>query len=266
MAALAGAVRPTPTSPRDPDPYARRRLGQVRRTDWLSLVGAAASSLSATYLVFFVLTPLSGVFGFVTVVYLLSLAFYAFLVSMDESDLVVSDRIAAVLAWTAATVLFGCLAFILVFTVVRGWTAVTHQNFFTQDMTMADATTPLDVGGLKHAVMGTLEQIGIALVITVPLGLVCAVYLNEFPSTFSRFVRTIVEAMTALPSVVAGLFIFATVILIFGIGKCGLAASLALGVMMLPIIIRSADVVIRLVPANLREASYALGTSRWRTV
>ena len=266
MAAVIGAEPHQEAVPVAGDPYVRRRLSQVRRTDWMALVGAAASSLASTYLLFFVLTPLTGLAGFVAVAYLLFLAFYALLVSMDESDLVVADRIATVLAWTAATILFGCLAFILAFTVVRGAGAIAHLNFFGQDMTMADATSPLDVGGVKHAIVGTLEQIGIALAITVPLGLVCAVYLNEFPNAFSRFVRTIVEAMTALPSVVAGLFIYATFILMLGNGKCGVAAALALGVMMLPIIIRSADVVIRLVPANLREASYALGTSRWRTV
>jgi phosphate transport system permease protein len=92
------------------------------------------------------------------------------------------------------------------------------------------------------------------------------VYLNEIPGRFSRFVRTIVEAMTALPSIVAGLFIFATVILMFGLPKSGLAASLAISVMMLPIMIRSADVVLRLVPQTLKEASIGLGASQWKTV
>ena len=81
------------------------------------------------------------------------------------------------------------------------------------------------------------------------------VFLSEFPGRFARFVRTIVEAMTALPSIVAGLFIYATVILILGVDASGFAASLAITVMMLPIIIRSADVVLRLVPGNLKEAS-----------
>ena len=86
------------------------------------------------------------------------------------------------------------------------------------------------------------------------------------PSRFSRFVRIIVEAMTALPSIIAGLFIYATLIIILGFPKSGLAAALAISVMMLPIIIRAADVVIRLVPGNLKEASYALGASQVRTV
>jgi phosphate transport system permease protein len=109
-------------------------------------------------------------------------------------------------------------------------------------------------------------MITISLVLTVPLGLCCAVFLSQVGGPGARFVRTIVEAMTALPSVVAGLFIFATWVLSFGFERSGLAASLALSIMMLPIIIRSADVVLRLVPGNLREASEALGAPRWRTV
>jgi phosphate transport system permease protein len=90
--------------------------------------------------------------------------------------------------------------------------------------------------------------------------------MSEFPGRYSRFVRTVVEAMTALPSIVAGLFIYATIIVFLGFNRSGFAASLAITVMMLPIIIRSADVVLRLVPGNLKEASRALGASTWRTV
>jgi phosphate transport system permease protein len=106
----------------------------------------------------------------------------------------------------------------------------------------------------------------IALAITVPLGLACAVYLNESSGRVSKLVRTVVTAMTALPSILAGLFIFATWILVLGFERSGLAASIAMSIMMLPIIIRSADVVLRLVPGNLREASAALGAPQWRTV
>jgi len=106
----------------------------------------------------------------------------------------------------------------------------------------------------------------LALVLTVPLGITCAAYLNETKNRGSQFVRTVVEAMTALPSVLAGLFIFATWILILGFGRSGLAAALAVSIMMLPIIIRASDVVLRLVPGNLREASAALGAPAWRTV
>ncbi len=109
--------------------------------------------------------------------------------------------------------------------------------------------------------VGTMIMISIALIIVIPLGIAAAVFLNEIPGRFTRFVRIVVEAMTALPSIIAGLFIYATFILILGFDKSGLAAALAISVMMLPIIIRASDVVLRLVPGNLKEASYALGAS-----
>ncbi len=119
---------------------------------------------------------------------------------------------------------------------------------------------------MRNAIVGTLQQIAIALLVTVPLGLTCAVFMSEVPGKFASFTRTVVEAMTALPSIVAGLFIYATLIVIFGVEKSGFAAAMALSIMMMPIIIRAADVVLRLVPGTLREASYALGAPRWRTV
>jgi len=124
----------------------------------------------------------------------------------------------------------------------------------------------LTVGGVMHAIVGTLIMITIALIVTIPLGITCAVYLVEFPGKAARFIQTIVEAMTALPSIIAGLFIYATLIITLGFPKSGFAAGMAISVMMLPIIIRASVVVLRLVPGTLKEASYALGSSHWKTV
>src|ERR1700676_4987477 len=98
-------------------------------------------------------------------------------------------------------------------------------------------------------------MVSIAVVLTVPLGLVAAVYLDVTRSRSARGFRTAVEAMTALPSILAGLFIYASWILTFGFQRSGLAAALALSVMMLPYVIRAADLALRLVPGNLREAA-----------
>jgi phosphate transport system permease protein len=133
-------------------------------------------------------------------------------------------------------------------------------------MQYAGPLDPLSVGGIFHAIVGTLIQISIALVITVPLGIGTAVYLNEVGGRFARFVRTVSDAMTALPSIVAGLFVYAALIQVVTKQRSGMAAAIAITVMMMPIVVRSADVVLRLVPQNLREASYALGSSRWSTV
>ena len=244
----------------------RRALTRLRATDLYAVVGAAASALSLTWLLFAWLLPFNGAVGFVVRAYVLFMLIYALLVSFDEDGPAVVDRIAAAVVRSMGVLLVVILAFVVVYALVEGRKALVHLNFFTQDMKLAGPLEPLSVGGALHAAAGTLIMITIALLITVPAGLVCAVFLTEVPGGYARFVRTIVEAMTALPSIVAGLFIYATVILGLGLSQSGLAAGLALSVMMLPIIIRAADVVIRLVPGTLREASYAMGTSRWRTV
>ncbi|MCZ4122122.1 phosphate ABC transporter permease PstA [Streptomyces sp. H39-S7] len=256
----------TATTTAEPQREPRRRLALLRATDVYALLGAAAASLSITALLFTRLLPFSGGLGFALVAYGLFLGLYALLVSFDEDGPAVRDRVAAVITQSLGLLMLAALAFVVVYTLWEGRKALPHLNFYTQDMASAGPLDPLSAGGILHAITGTLEQIGIALAVTVPTGLLCAVFLNEVPGRFARFVRTVVEAMTALPSIVAGLFVYATAILTLGLDRSGLAAALALAVMMLPIIIRAADVVIRLVPGPLREAAYALGTSRWRTV
>ncbi|GHA67301.1 phosphate ABC transporter permease PstA [Streptomyces termitum] len=259
-------LRPPAAGPGPAGPERRRTTGGTRATDVYALLGAAAAALALTWLLFARLLPFSGTVGFVLVAYLLFLGLYALLVSFDEDAPAVRDRVAGVVVRSLGLVLLAVLVFVVAFTLWEGRRALVHLNFFTQDMSLAGPLEPLDVGGVLHAVVGTLEQVGIALLLTVPAGIVCAVFLNEVPGPFARLVRTVVEAMTALPSIVAGLFVYATVILALGTERSGLAAALALSVMMLPIIIRASDVVIRLVPGTLREASYAMGASRWRTV
>ena len=242
-----------------------RRIGGFRRSDVLSLAGAAVGGVGVAALLF-TLLPFSGWMGFLVVSYVAFVGLYAVLVSLDEDFSAVKDRIAAVVIHSLAFALLLALIFVVTFTVIKGWEALTNLNFFTQDMQNAGPLDPLTSGGILHAVAGTLIMITIALAIVIPLGVACAVYMNEIPGPFARFVRTISEAMTALPSIVAGLFIYASLILILGFDKSGLAAALAISVMMLPIIIRASDVVLRLVPGNLKEASYALGAGQWRTV
>lgn len=243
-----------------------RRIRALRYSDVFQLGGAIIASLSMATLIYTVLAPVGGFVGFVATAYVLFLLFYAVLVALDESLPAVRDRLVMVGVHSLAVTVFGTLVFVVFFAVFRGSNALLHWNFFTQDMSLAGPLDPLTKGGVLHAIVGTLIQIAIALVITIPLGLTTAIFLNEIPGAFTRFVRTIVEAMTALPSIVAGLFIYATAILILGLPKSGLAAALAITVMMLPIMIRAADVVLRLVPSTLKEASLGLGASNWHTM
>jgi phosphate transport system permease protein len=260
------AQRTTVVSRSADRPAQPRRSATVRRSDILAIGGALAAAFALTGAVFRYAAPFSGLVAYIVSSYAVFLAVYALLVSFDESRPMVVDRLAAAVVYSLAILVLLALAAVISFTVIHGISSLSHANFFTQDMRNAGPLAPLTVGGIAHAATGTLEMISITLVITVPLAVSCAVFLNEFPGRLSRFVRTVVEAMTALPSIVAGLFIYATWILTFHHERSGFAASLALSVMALPIVIRSADVVIRLVPATLKEASYALGTGRWRTV
>lgn len=247
-------------------PHDLRSLGGFSRADALNLFGALVSAVSVALLIFGVFTPLNGGFGFVVVTFALFLLIYGVIVSITESRPVVVDKMMSSLLSASFYIALLALGSVIVFTLWRGREALVTWNLYTDDMSSAGPADPLSVGGIGHAIVGTLIIIGIAVLITVPLGISCAVYLNETKGRMTKFVRTIVDAMTALPSILAGLFIFATWILILGMPKSGLAAAISVSIMMLPIIIRSADVVLRLVPGNLREASAAVGAPEWRTV
>jgi phosphate transport system permease protein len=243
-----------------------RALRGLARDDALTLGGASLSALCTGLLLFGRLAPISGILGFAVVTYLIFLATYAVLLAQTENRPAVVDKVMAVLLGSAAAVAGLALFSVVSYTLWRGRVALNKVNLYTRDMSSAGPLDPLTVGGIAHAIVGSLIIIAMALVFTVPLGLACAVFLNETRSRLAGLVRTIVDAMTALPSILAGLFIFATWVLILGFERSGLAAALAVSIMMLPIIIRSADVVLRLVPGNLREASSALGAPHWRTV
>jgi phosphate transport system permease protein len=179
---------------------------------------------------------------------------------------VVFDRLVTAVVASAALLVLVIVLDQIGYVLFRGWDAVRHSNFFSQTMSLAGPLDPLTSGGLLHALVGSLEQMAIATFIAVPLGVFAALFLVEVGGAFARPVRTIVEAMTALPEIIAGLFIYAFAVLSLGIDQSGFAAALALTVMMIPIVTRSAEVILRLVPGGLREASYALGASQVRTV
>lgn len=244
----------------------RRTMRAVRTEDRYALLGAGAGSLAIATLLFGWIAPLSGLAGWVAVAFLAFIGLYAVLVSFNADRREIVDRVMTLVLVSAGVILAASLVFVVIFAFARGSDALLKFNFFFQDMEFAGPLDGLDVGGVAHAIVGTLIQIGIALAITIPLGIVTALFLNEVGGRFARFVRTIVDAMTALPSIVAGLFVYSALIIGLGGQRSGFAASIAITVMMLPIVVRASDVVLRLVAGNLREAAYALGASRWRMV
>lgn len=161
----------------------------------------------------------------------------------------------------------------VVWTLVSKGVARLDANFFGTSMNNIGARDP--EGGAYHAIIGTLEQVGIATLITVPLGIAGAIYIVEYGrGRFANTIRFFVDVMTGIPSIVAGLFILAFWVLIVSPhlsadgrpGYSGFAAALALSVLMLPTIVRSTEEMLRLVPAPLREGSYALGIPKWKTI
>ena len=148
---------------------------------------------------------------------------------------------------------------------VRG-TKGLYVGFFTNDMSLASVNDPLDKGGILHAIIGTLLLILFAMLISVPLGILTALYLTEIKGPGSRLIRFLVQAMSGVPSIVAGLFIYSAFISGTGRGFSGFMGSLALSILMLPTVARTAEEVLLLIPADLREAGLALGATQWRTV
>jgi phosphate transport system permease protein len=238
----------------------------IRLRDVLAMIGALLAALTTTAVLWQEISPFSGVLGFVVVTWCLFVFYYAILMSFDEDRPTVRDRLSAVVVQSLGALVVIALTYIIGYTFWRAWPALHHLNFYTQDGKTGGPLSPLTESGALHAVAGTLIELGIAMGLAVPLGLLAAVFINEVPGPYARFIRTVVDAMTAMPDVLAGLFIYATLILILGLGYSGLAAGCALAVTALPIVCRTADVVLRLMPSGLTEASYALGAEQWPTV
>jgi phosphate transport system permease protein len=172
-----------------------------------------------------------------------------------------SNRIATVLMVLAFVFTLVPLVFVL-FTVIQRGAPAISWSFLTSSIPVNLA--PLGVGGMGPAIAGTLVITGLATVITVPLGVLGAVYINEYGGRgpLARVIRFMADVMTGVPSVVMGLFLFSIWVLHFG--ASGLAGALALGCLMLPVVIRSSEEMLKLVPDPLREASYALGATKAR--
>ena len=150
---------------------------------------------------------------------------------------------------------------------VLGNGLVRFDGYFLS-VSMNGVLPSMDAGGAYHAIVGTLAITGMATLIAVPVGVMTAVYLVEY--AHGRMKRTImffVDVMTGIPSIVAGLFVVALWMLLFGPGRAsGAAGAVALSVLMIPVVVRSSEEMLRLVPQDLREASYALGVPKWRTI
>jgi phosphate transport system permease protein len=157
------------------------------------------------------------------------------------------------------------IASILATVISKGYKGI-KLNLFTQDMSMATPTDPLTNGGLLHAITGTLTLVLLALVMSVPLGILTALYLTEIRGRFAKPIKFLVQAMSGVPSIVAGLFILSAVLYPITKGYSGFMGALALTILMIPTVARTSEEVLNLIPQDLREAGTALGGTQWRTV
>jgi len=175
------------------------------------------------------------------------------------------DVIASSIMMTGAIAVFLPVISIVATTFVKGLPGIS-LSLFTNDMGQASFVDPIGSGGLLHAIVGTLFLIFITVLISVPMGILTALYLTEIRGPGSRFIQFMVQAMSGVPSVVAGLFIFSAVILITPLDDSGFVASLALSILMIPTVTRASQEVLLLIPNDLREAGLAMGATQWRTV
>jgi phosphate transport system permease protein len=237
-------------------------LSQARLPRWAPvLVGVMALALAG-------LPALLGGWG--AVAWLL-LAVALFLVAMPLWSRLVEGRRAAVdrlvtgLIWTAFSVALSPLVWLL-WVAVRSGVPAINGDFLTYSMLNVIGD---EQGGILHALLGTLLITLAAAALSVPIGILTAIYLVEYGSRSrtARVITFLVDVMTGIPSIVAGLFALALVVLVFGPAfRMGFGGSIALSLLMIPTVVRSSEEMFRLVPDDLREASYALGVPKWRTI
>ena len=181
------------------------------------------------------------------------------------------DRLVTCLVWTALACALVPLAWVLAKTIIEGAPVINGSFLSENGVGHFDPVQLIKVGGhgVFHALVGTLVVTVCATIISVPVGLMCAIYLVEYArgKWLGRAVTVLVDVMTGIPSIVAGLFALSLFTVFFGNGtRLGIMGAVALSLLMIPTVVRASEEMMRLVPSDLREAAYALGVPKWRTI
>jgi phosphate transport system permease protein len=177
----------------------------------------------------------------------------------------IKNKVATTLFVTSFVIALVPLIWVLATVVSKGIRAVISSTWFTNSL--AGVLPEEFAGGVYHAIYGTLVQAAIAAVLSVPLGVMAAIYLVEYGrGRFAKVTTFMVDILAGVPSIVASLFIFALWISTFGFPQSAFAVALALVLLMLPVVVRNTEEMLKLVPDELREASYALGIPKWKTI
>jgi phosphate transport system permease protein len=257
----------TPTeqpAPPAPAPVERIRIRHWQPVDVAETIGAVVGSFCLTWLVFEQLTPLSGGLGFFVCWYAVFLTTYWLIARQRMGKFAARDRLVSAAVTGIGLILIASLLLILGYVVFRGYHAF-RLTWFIHDRYGVGPLAPPTAGGGLAGIVGSAEQVGLATLISVPLGVATAIFLSEVRGPLSRPVRILTDAMSGIPSILCGLLIYALLIP-HTIGESGFAVALALSISMLPTVTRASEVVLRLVPGGLREASLALGGTEWRMV
>lgn len=175
------------------------------------------------------------------------------------------NAVARVVMWAAFALAMVPLVWILGTVLVKGFSMLTTMTWWTGNQRNINSDD--FGGGARHAIEGTLTMVGFTALIAVPIGILTAVYLVEYGrGPLARAISFTVDILSGVPSIVAALFIYAVWVTTFGLARSGVAASLALVLLMIPVVVRSTEEMLKLVPNELREAAYALGVPKWVTV
>ncbi len=255
MSATVTDLQQATAIPEPTTPWARTRSEQLG-----TVVTFLISAIAAACIV--LVTGLAGVDGFGLTLFVIFLVI-TFVRTIRLNAKVRKDEFVKIAIFAAAVLAFSPWMSIFASVIIKGAKGF-QPNFFVETMQTTTPDDELNLGGAGHAIIGSLMMVIIATLITLPLGILSGVYLTEVRGRLTFWVRFVVQSMSGVPSIVAGLFIYTTFI-DFTNSFSGMAGSLALAVLMLPTVARTAEEVLKLVPDDLRSASYALGARQWRT-
>jgi phosphate transport system permease protein len=245
---------------------ADRPMGRPKPVAEIREFAGALVAAVATVLVIFFIAGEFPPFGMFVCTVLIFFVLYGLLSWKLHGILVMKNRLGSAYVWAGGALALFPLVDMVIFITIRGAPVVaSHFPAFLVHDAVGGPDEPVWKVGVGPAIVGSVEQVALATLYTVPVSILTATYLTEYDTWFTRLVRLIVDAMMGMPSIIAGLFVY-----LWWVqprhtgGYSGFAASMALGVLMLPIMIRTAEEVIRVVPGSLREAALALGAPRWR--
>jgi phosphate transport system permease protein len=210
-------------------------------------------------------TPMKGKLAYFFLFFITWLAIDSIFVLRKSGGKGVRNGLAEKIAFLGALMVMMAVASILWSVISRGFSGL-NVAYFTETMRNASMFDPIGMGGIAHAIFGTLFLIAIAIFISVPMGILTALYLTEIKGKAAGFIEFLVQAMSGVPSVVAGLFIYAAIILNTPLRPSAFLGGLALTILMVPTVTRTAQEVLNLVPQDLREAGLAMGATQWKTV